>query len=84
MTSDIKLYYVITDVIALYLLFFNCKVSLKISVIQMDNLVLSTSELLYLQKLPLVGTLQKYIFYRSMFFIKDVALHLKGTLLDRR
>ena len=55
---------------------FNCKFNLKISVkYQMDKLVLSASEVLYLQKQLLVGTLQKYLFYWAMFFIKDVALH---------
>ena len=46
----------------------------------MDKLVLSTNKVLYLQKKPLICTLQKHLFYRAMFFIKDVALHYKGEL----
>ena len=60
---------------------FNCKFSLKISVkYQMDKLVLSANEVLYLQKQLLVGTLQKYLFYKAMFFTKDVALHKIDSL----
>ena len=35
-----------------------------------------TPEVLYLQKQPLVDTLQKQLFYRALFFIKVVAQHL--------
>ena len=40
------------------------------------KLVLSTKAALYLLEQPLVGALQKYLFYRVLFFIKAVALHL--------
>ena len=40
------------------------------------KLVLSTNKVLYLLKQPLVGTLQKLLFYRGLFFTKAVALHL--------
>ena len=77
MTCDIKLYYVITDIIALYLfVFLTANSILKDVLHQMNKLVLSTNEVLYLQKQPLVDTLQKYLFYREMLFIKAVALHL--------
>ena len=36
---------------------------------RMDKLVLSTNEVLYLQKQPLVGTLLKYVFCKALLFI---------------
>ena len=35
-----------------------------------------TPEVLFLQKRPLVDTLQKQLLYRALFFIKAVAQHL--------
>ena len=35
-----------------------------------------TPEVLYLQELPLVNTLQKWLFYSALLFIKVVAQHL--------
>ena len=35
----------------------------------MDKLVLSTNEVLYLQKQPLLGTLLKYVFCKALLFI---------------
>ena len=63
--------------IALYLFFLIANSVLKEVLYQMDKLLLSNNEVLYSQKQPLIGTLQKYLFYRAMFFIKAIALRLK-------